>query len=164
MSRARVAWGGLTALTCAVYALLVWLGNQYLFAGVEELPPFDLRITGYGLQEARAYLEALHPTQVTLYAGPLRWLDTLFPLLFGLWILVTLRALGRPLVARIALVYVALDLAENALIGRMLAQGAEGVSAELVGWASGLTVAKFAAVALALIAIGHAGLRRWGRV
>lgn len=164
MTARRIGWVVLTLLTVASYAVLIWVGGQQLFAGPDGLPPFDLRITGYSVEEARAYLDALHPMQIHLYVGLVRMLDSVFPLLFSIWIWVTLWALGAWRVALIAPVYLGLDLGENLLIGQMLKQGPNGLDPETVAWASALTVAKFAAVGLALIALGHAGLRRWGKL
>ncbi|WP_319824490.1 hypothetical protein [Thalassovita sp.] len=164
MTARRVGWGLLTLLTVAVYAALLWLGNLHLYVGPDRLPPFDVRLLGYSLAEAQAYLTELHPVQRNIYAGPIRLLDSLFPLLFAVWIWVTLWALGAWRVALIAPIYLGLDLGENVLVARILEAGAEGVTADMVGWASLLTVAKFAAVGLALIALGHAGLRRWGKL
>ncbi|WP_373050882.1 hypothetical protein [Thalassovita aquimarina] len=163
MTPFRLAWWGLTLLVAALFAAMLVLGRQHLFAGPEALPPFDARVAGYTLEEARAYLVELTADQMAFYAGPMRWMDTAFPLLLGLWGWVSLRGLGSRF-ALIAPVYTVADLFENALVGQMLKQGAEGLSPGYVDWASTATIVKFALLALALIALGHVGLRRWGRL
>lgn len=164
MTRVQPAWLGLTLVTAAVYAILLWLGARYLYAGSDRLPPFDARVLGYSAQAAREYLAALGPDQVRIYTGPMHWIDTLFPPLLGGWIWITLRWLGAARAVWLAPLYVLVDWGENALVGRMLEAGAQGVSDGLVAWASAATAVKFAALALALIAAGHAGLRRWGKL
>ena len=75
MERA-ITWG-LPLLTAAVYAwLALWLGGQ-LAEQSGGLMPFDLRLQGYDLAEARAYLRALTPEGFVLYLGPIRPFPTL---------------------------------------------------------------------------------------
>ncbi|SMO97392.1 hypothetical protein SAMN06265173_13617 [Thalassovita litoralis] len=158
----RAAWLALTLLVAAVYGILLWLGNQHIFAGDPPLPPFDIRL-GYTPAEARAYLVELHPVQAGLYAGLIRAVDTGFGVLFALWLWLTARGLGARRAAWLALPYLLTDLTENALVARMLAQGA-GAADLLIQIASAATLAKFAALAIVLIVLGQLGLRRWGHL
>lgn len=164
MTRAHPAWLGLTLVTAAVFGAMVWLGNRYLYVGPDLLPPFDARVAGYAPDEAWAYLSAICEEQAWVYMGPMHWLDTLFPPLLGAWIWITLRWLGARRAHWLAPAYVLADLAENQLVLRMLEAGADGLTDGLARWASAATVAKFAILALALIALGRAGLRRWGKI
>jgi hypothetical protein len=162
MARARIAWWALTLVTVAVYATLVALGQMHLDTG-DGQPPFDLRIMGYSASEAQAYLDALHPVQVTLYAGVLRLLDTVFPALFGIWLYVSARALAvRPrALIWVGPAYAVMDLIENALVARVLAFHGAEVSADLVMRASLATQSKFGLLAIVLILLGRAGAIRW---
>ncbi|MGH1354887.1 MAG: hypothetical protein ACRBBS_07410 [Thalassovita sp.] len=162
MTRSRFAWWGLTLLTVLVYAALVSLGQMHLDVG-DGQQPFDLRVMGYSADEAQAYLDALHPVQVTLYRGILRLLDTIFPVMFGVWLYVSARALKvrqRPLIW-MGPAYALVDLIENALVSRLLAGHGGVVSTDLVAWASVATQAKFTLLAITLILLGRAGIVRW---
>ncbi|MDX1781791.1 MAG: hypothetical protein R3256_10780 [Thalassovita sp.] len=164
MNRFRLAWWGLTLLTGSVFGVMLWLGNRYLYVGPDLLPPFDARVAGYSPNEAWAYLAAICEEQAQVYMGPVHWLDTVFPPLFGTWIWIALRWLGARRLHWLGPLYVMVDLAENRLVFMMLEAGADNLSDAVARWASAATVAKFAILALAFIALGHAGLRRWGKL
>jgi hypothetical protein len=124
--------------------------------------PFDLRPLGYSLTEAQAYLSHLTPSGTALYLGPIRLMDTLFPILFTLTLCLPMR--GRDQLWFLpALAYGILDLSENIAVARILRAGTE-VQAHAVTLASGMTEAKYAALAvavlLALYALWQARLRR----
>lgn len=77
--------------TVAAYAVLVgWFGPQ-VQAAAGGLTPFDLRVTGYGLNEAQAFLSALTPEGRAIYLGPIRVDDMIFPMLFTLTLCLPLR-------------------------------------------------------------------------
>lgn len=157
-----IGWG-LPLVTLAVYGALAGVAGARLAALAEGLWPFDLRAQGYGLAEARAYLMALPPEGVALYLGPVRWLDTAFPLLMGLtlvwWMRPLAGAFGAVCLAA-ALAYVALDLGENAVVADLLRAGPFGIEPARVAAASALTQAKFAAFALAAVLALRQSLRR----
>ena len=164
MARA-LSWG-LPLLTAAAYAwLAIWLGGQ-LSGESGGLMPFDLRVTGYSLGDAREYLRALTPAGFALYSGPVLWADTLFPVLMGLTFLWWMRPLGGAFGAvclMAALAYVALDLGENWFVQRLLMAGPDWVQPDDVAAASALTRAKFAVFAVAAVLAARAAwLRRKG--
>lgn len=138
----------LAAATAASYGVLVlWLAPQ--LSAQSQGMPFDLRVRGYGLEEAQAYLAALTAEGRAIYLGPIRVNDTIFPVLMTLLLLVPLRrwrgvALlwGLPAVA-----YGVLDLAENAAVAGILR--AEAVNEAQVALASALTMGKFLAFLVA---------------
>ena len=133
----------------AAYAVLVgWFGPQ-VQAAAGGLTPFDLRPLGYNLADAQAFLTALTPAGRDIYLGPVRIDDTIFPVLFTLTLCLPIRrwALSWTLPA---LAYGLLDLAENMAVAVLLRAG-PAVEAGQVAWASGLTQAKFASVALAVV-------------
>lgn len=154
----------LPLLTLAVYGWLVIGYGQRLEALAEGQPPFDLRVLGYDLAVARAYLAVLPPEGVALYLGPIARLDTAFPILLGLTLIWWMRPLTTPfgtVAACAALAYVALDLLENRAVGQMMLAGPMGVDAGMVRMASNLTIGKFMAFTLAVVlAVRAAWVRR----
>lgn len=160
MTLRRLAFFALLAVTLIDYAILVIWGGGALGAQSGGAPPFDLRATGYSLAEAQAFLTALTAEGLRLYLGPIRVLDTIFPVGCTLVLAIALwhRSLGLPGAARAALValaagYGAADLAENAAVAGLLRAGPQAVTAGQVATASALTVVKFVLFGLALVAL-----------
>jgi ABC-type amino acid transport system permease subunit len=153
-----LSWG-LPLATAAAYGWLVIGLGLPLQAMAQGLAPFDLRPLGYDLEAARAFLNALSPEAVALYLGPVARADTVFPILMGLtflwWMRPATTAFGA-VAATAALAYVALDLLENRVVAEMLRAGPYGVDAGMVRAASNLTMAKFAAFALAAVLAARA--------
>lgn len=145
------------------YAVILW----HLFTGLLPesggLLPFDARVLGYSVADAREYLAELSARGREIALGPVRRADTIFPAALG----VTLLALslrqgpGRLawLGAALALVYAGVDLAENAAVARLISGPVEA-DALTVSGASLLTVGKFAALGLSLLLILLARLAR----
>lgn len=138
--------------------LVLWYGPQLQAAAGGRLP-FDLRVLGYGTDEARAFLAALTPEGQALYLGPVRLNDTIFPLLFTLTLCLPLTGWGW-LWFLPALAYGLLDLAENMAVAMLLRTG-PSVGEAMVVLASGLTLLKFLAVALAILVAGLALFGKW---
>jgi hypothetical protein len=123
------------------------------------LEPFDARLFGYTVEEARALLSALSEIGRTYYADVQLQLDTVFPALYALsrvllllWLTQPERIAAKPfpLAVRIALlappiVAAWFDYFENDAIAAMLAAGPQ-VGAELVARASFWTQAKWLGV------------------
>jgi len=161
----------LIAATALAFGGQVLIYGPQLRAAAGGLAPFDLRIGGYGAGAANDYLAALSGAGKTLYLGPVRLLDTLFPMLMAGVLLLPLGrrawrglaqglrvALGLP-----ALAYGLCDLGENAAISRLLRADLP-VDPEAVRLASLLTQAKFLTFGLAvLVALALLGLKRRGR-
>ncbi len=156
----------LLAATAAVYAVLVLVYLPQLWAG--GLAPFDLRLAGYDAEAAGDYLAGLSALGKAAYQGPVRLLDTLFPMLLSAVLLLPLGArawrgltagtrlaLGLP-----ALGYGLLDLAENTAIARLL-RAELPVDSGAVRVASLLTQTKFALLALAVVLALGLLLRGW---
>lgn len=162
MERA-LTWG-LPLLTLASYVYLVAVLGPQLAAEAEQLRPFDLRLTGYDLGEARGYLRALTPAGFALYSGPVFWADALFSGLMGLTLLWWMRPLAGAfgwICMLSALSYVALDWGENLLVLRMLEAGPDWVQPVEIAAASAFTQAKFLAFALAAVLAARASWQRW---
>ncbi len=145
---------GLPVVTVLAYAVLaLWFGPQ-VQAAAGGLQPFDMRVTGYSLADARAFLAALSPEGLALYQGPVRATDTIVPMLLTLTLCLPLRhrfwVWSLP-----ALGYGLLDLGENWAVSVLLRTG-PAVEAGPVMVASALTMLKFAVVTVA------AGIALWG--
>ncbi len=158
-----INWG-LPLLTLAVYVYLaVYLGGQLLPLADGQWP-FDLRITGYSLGEARGYLRALTPEGYVLAQGPFYWADTVFPLLLGLtiaWWMRPFSGVFGMVCVLVAMTYTALDWGENAAVHAMLYAGPDWVQPHIVQRASILTVAKFVALALGFVLAARQSWRRY---
>lgn len=150
-----INWG-LPLLTLAVYAYLaVWLGGRLSAFSGGQLP-FDLRVFGYNLGDARGYLRALSPEGYALAEGPIYWADTVFPVLLGLtmlWFMRPFAGVFGMVCVMVAMTYVALDWGENAAIQAMLNAGPDWVQPVDVLRASTFTLAKFAAIALGVVLV-----------
>lgn len=126
---------------------------------------FDSRVQGYDLAEAQAYLAAIDEGQRALYLGLFRTLDTAFPVLLALTLVVgvVIRAPGalgllRMIALAATVAYLALDLSENAVVAQILRSG-ETVTEALVARASGLTMGKWIALSVAMFLAALT----WGR-
>lgn len=117
---------------------VVWLRPEGAF------PPLDVRLLGYRPEAVEAWLFNLTDRGRELLLGPVRWADTIFPLLLGATLALAAFAIRRPWLAALAAVYVVLDLAENVAIAAILRADIDGLDPATVGRASGLTVGKWA--------------------
>jgi|GEM_PF-82929 len=170
MTWRRAYWLLVAATACVYGAMIFWVGPK--LAGMSDgSAPFDLRVFGYSYGVAQAYLASLTPEGAAFYAGPAMWLDTFFPGMFALvlviggWWLLSDRALvWRIGMALISLSYALFDYLENAGVARMLDQGAQAVTPELVAQTSQFTTLKFYFVEAAIgIIIVLWVLRRYRR-
>ena len=153
----------LPGVTLAIYAALVTIGVTRLAPEAQGLQPFDLRIAGYTMIEARDYLQALTPRGFALYAGPIWWLDTIFPPLMGLtlaWWMRPLNGLFGFVCVTCATVYVGLDWAENYFVQSILNGGPDFMNYGSVVAASVMTQCKFAAFALCAVLAARQSWRR----
>ena len=158
----KTLYWALPLVTLATYGVLLGYVTPQLVADAGGGLPFDLRPLGYGVAAARGYLSALSPAGVDLYLGPFRLTDTLLPMLVTASLCLPLWRRGQFWFLP-ALTYGLFDLAENLAVARLLHTGPE-VEVQAVALASGLTQAKFAALAvaavLALVAAGQAWRKR----
>ncbi len=171
---ARLAFWFLLGATLVVYGTLVLVFGPRIHEASGGLPVFDLRVGGYTLEEAQAFLRALTPEGKATYLGPVGWLDTLFPGLFAATLYCALVVLLRPylgasarLVGALALIPAVFDWLENAAVATMLNAGPDGVTADMVATASRWTVLKWwtdlPLMALVLVLAVLAGWRLWKR-
>ncbi|NTT86257.1 hypothetical protein [Tabrizicola fusiformis] len=162
----RLTYLALAAVVLALWALMVTVTGPAIRKAAGGLAPFDLRITGYDLAEVQTFLGRISAPGRDLYLEAQMRLDTLFPVLLGLfltWSFVVLYprlpAIG---LAIIAMAGAGADLLENARVAAMLR--APEVTAEMAAAASQATVAKWALDGLALtafaLAVAVSALRR----
>ncbi|MDR9483847.1 MAG: hypothetical protein RI566_01620 [Sediminimonas sp.] len=159
------------ALTLINYlAMLLWT-LPALIEAAGGLRPFDLRPLGYDLSQTRGYLGALPGQARDLYLTAQHWLDTTYPALLALSLILALHLLlgARGVwLARagsvVAVLGAVADYVENAAVAALLRAGAEGVTQGMVAWASAWTVAKSAATgAVMTVALAAAIAALWHR-
>lgn len=160
----RVVFGA----TALLYALILLWSAPWIASAAGDLPIFDLRTAGYSADEARAFLAALSPAGRSFYRDVQLRLDAVYPVLFALsfgWALLRLLPPGRHrgLLLLPPVLAAAFDLAENALVARMLDAGAGGITADLVASASTATQAKAALTTLTFAIVLLATLAAWRR-
>ena len=158
----------ITTVTALNYAALIGMGVFKIMPATQGLKPFDLRYFGYSYDDALAYLATLNIETTEMLLGPVRWLDTSFPLLFTItmlgwgWVLSEgLSKVVRGLTIALPLIYLALDYLENFLVAKMIA----GIlpSAAQVQMASTMTVWKFVFVAICALMLAALAYRDLSR-
>jgi hypothetical protein len=143
-----------------VFGVMMFWSVPYLRHVAGGLEPFDGRVFGYTVEEARALLTALSDIGRNFYADVQLQIDTVFPAIYALsrmLLLLWLTAPGRlaahvPLAIRIALLVPPIltawfDYFENNAIAAMLVAGPQ-VSADLAARASFWTQTKWVAALL----------------
>ena len=150
LHRGHLAILGLTALN---YAIMLVYAIPKLLAATDGMLPFDLRIMGYSQEIATKYLSIITPEGRLFYLEVQLMLDTFFPALLAVSLMLTLYRLAPKLPALFLFpVSGALfDYYENASIGQMLLTNTPDKG--LVEAASLLTGLKFASIAISLLAI-----------
>ncbi|MEL6645544.1 MAG: hypothetical protein AAFQ79_16555 [Pseudomonadota bacterium] len=158
-------WALVAGLIAVVAAMAGW-SYPLIAAEAGGLPAFDLRVAGYGLNEAQAFLAALSETGRVQYLRVHAVLDSIFaPLMFAvvgiaLWHLsADMQKVTRGIVVAVAAVGMIADGFENVVVREMLVAGAGGLTAEMVAEASAVTVVKSAAYGASLIALAVIALR-----
>lgn len=170
------------AAAVAVYATMLLWSLPALTAiasanGLADARMFDMRPGGYDFATAKAILAALGEAGRAQYRDVQQRLDTAFPLLNGLSMYIGLTFVGRRLnvpgavasavAAALAFAVAGFDVAENALVARMLDAGPEGLTPEMVAAASHMSVLKSASVTAAstllLAGLAAAAYRQWSK-
>lgn len=143
----------LVVITIVYFLALAVVSIFWLTAGGEGA--FDGHILGYGFKTAETYLAALSPAQKSLYQGPFRIADTIFPALLALTLLRWFRhQTAQPMrlvLTLLTALYLAADYTENMLVGRLLRLGADGITDQAVTTASGFTQIKWAVLAICIL-------------
>ena len=150
LARGHLLIIGLTALN---YAMMLVYSTPKLFEAAGGLWPFDLRIMGYSVDEATQYLTTITPEGRLFYLEVQQTLDTFFPALLAISLMVALFRLAPKLPA----LYLfpasgaLFDYCENASVAQILLTNAPDKG--LVEMASLLTGLKFASIAISILAI-----------
>ncbi|NOR63070.1 MAG: hypothetical protein GQ535_11335 [Rhodobacteraceae bacterium] len=150
---AILAWG----LACAVYlAMLVWtMPALTAFSGGQ--PVFDMLPAGYTFKQALALIDSLGEEGRAYYLDAQHKLDTVYPPLLAISFALSFRLLFRRKVAfamiALAVSAAGFDLLENAAVSSMLSAYPSGLTEEMVGFASRLTIVKSVLTTLAFIAL-----------
>lgn len=151
MRTALKLWAVATAL---LYALLAYGSYVTLPSHAGGMLGFDMRPFGMSGAEGVAYLDALTEAGRRYYADWLKPLDTVF--LISLTLL--LMALARRqkgflavLAGIAALAYGCFDLVENTLVADMMMSRTETGQIQAIAQIAGITMAKFASLALAAL-------------
>jgi len=165
----RLIFWMMFAVMLGVYLVMVLWSLPLLMADAGGLPAFDLRPTGYSHDEALAFLAALSPEGRAFYLDVQQWLDTAYPALLGVVLVMAFGFLFRGALRWIAIVFAlagaVFDYLENAAVAGMLRAGAEGITPDMVATASRWTVLKSGAVTLAmLMLIAGLAMLLWRRV
>lgn len=124
------------------------------------LAPFDVRPTGYSFEDAQQFLSALTVDGLSVYQRAQYQLDTAFPVLQGLVLVIALRWFSQTwhVLARVVLVVFPIigavaDYLENSAVLEMLVAGAEQVTPEMVATANGWTVIKSTTITVSMVAL-----------
>jgi len=136
------------------------------------LLPFDLRPSGYDFDEAKIFLNALSVEGVDFYQNVQLKLDTAYPALMAIslilayWILSPIKwGIWRFVIFPFAIIAAIFDYLENAYICKMLQLGADAITPEIVQTASGFSSNKALFVAISstilLFLIGLWGWRKF---
>ncbi|MCK0126208.1 hypothetical protein MWU76_17590 [Gelidibacter sp. F2691] len=164
----RVFWA-VFAATVLVYCAMVLWSLPIIMDDTNGLMPFDLRPSGYTTDEARAFLMALSENGKAHYLGVQHKLDTLYPGLMALSLVLAYFllfpkkwAVGFSALAVLAAIF---DWNENSAVADLLRLGAESIDEEVVSVAALFTMLKsgFVTIALTILIAGVAGAiwRRW---
>jgi len=165
----RVTFWLIFALMLAVYGAMVIWTLPAITAGAAGLLAFDLRPTGYSVEEARIFLDSLSDEARAFYLGPQRMLDMAYPALLGLVLIGAIRSLFTHTALRWGLILIVTggaiaDYYENFLVARMLVEN-QAAGDALITSASQATIVKSALGGLAMIAVlvalAKAGFARW---
>lgn len=114
----------IVVLAVALYVALTVVQMIYFGAPFGASAAPDLRMTGYSAQQVRDFLDAIGPEGRAAFFGVFRNLDTLFPPVLAMTLVIVFKALkpefGKRaigLFSLLALSYLAADLIENKFLG-----------------------------------------------
>lgn len=141
---------GLTALN---FAMMLVFSIPKLLSAAGGLWPFDARIMGYSVEEATQYVTTITPEGRLFYLEVQQMLDTFFPALLALSLMLTLYRLAPklPVLFLFPVSGALFDYYENASVAQILLTNTPDQG--LVEMASLLTGLKFASIAISLLAI-----------
>ncbi len=141
------------AVTVVNYAMMAIYSIPQLFRFAGGLWPFDMRIMGYDQAAAQLYLDTITPEGRLFYLEVQQMLDTYFPALLALSLILTLYRLAPrlPILFAFPVIAAFIDYTENALVGDILLS--DRVPGDLVQLASLMTGLKYAFISLTILTI-----------
>ncbi len=143
--------------------MLLWSG-PLIMAEAGGLPLFDTRLSGYNVEEAKAFLAALSDVGRDFYLNVQHKLDSAFPALLAVVLVMAYTRVYQGWVGWIAstlpLAAAGFDYMENAAVAVMLRAG-DGLSDAMVLSASQWTERKWIALGLAVLALFEGMVRAW---
>ncbi len=149
-ARAHLLIIGLTAVN---YAMMLIFSIPKLLSAAGGMWPFDLRIMGYSVEYATEYVTTITPEGRLFYLEVQQMLDTFFPALLAVSLMLALYRLAPtlPVLFLFPASGALFDYYENASVAQILLTDAPDQG--LVEVASLLTGLKFASIAISLLAI-----------
>jgi hypothetical protein len=168
---ARILFWSVVVATIGVYATMILWSIPTISAEAGGHPIFDMRPTGYTLDEAERFLRALTPEGANLYLDVQHRLDLVYPALLAVstgWALIRLvpRWRWRFVLLLVPIPGMVFDYLENHAVSAMLAAGADGLTVEIVARASMFSRLKAAFTTLSLVLLlilVFVGAFRWWR-
>jgi len=141
------------AITAINYAMMLFYTMPKLWQASGGMLIFDLRVAGYSTETAQAFLDAISAEGRQLYLTTQHMLDTIFPALLAVSLIVTLYRLAPklPVLYLTPIAGALFDYYENAAVREMLLS--KVADPALVEMASLLTNLKFASIALSFLSI-----------
>ena len=165
LGAARLATG---AASLVILGVMVWIGETRITPVVPDGVLLQGQVLGYDTNQLAKFAIVIAGSEVAdVYRATLTYLDTLFILAFSGFAIAMLWP-WRAAAAGLALLYAGADIAENVLILDRIDQMAgifvlyTSVTSEM-SIAGKMTVLKFAAIGLIMIAIAARWFIQWSR-
>lgn len=157
MSRSAWIFWAVFAVMMAVYLTMILWSLPHLQQLAGGQAAFDLRPMGYSPIEARAVVGALGPAGAEYYLNVQQGLDTAYPGLLALVLVLAFRMLTKGWVVWVlgagAVVMALCDYLENFAVAAMLRAGPAALSDAMVESASRWTIAKSGISTLVFVAL-----------
>lgn len=156
-------------MASAAYLAIVLWALPFVSQEAGGQVPFDLRPTGYSMEDAQAFLSALSAPGRDFYLGVQHKLDIFFPAVLALTFILGFQMLFSRWWATffgfVALLGAASDYLENYLVSVMLTMPVETIEGSLVSLSSFWTISKSISSTLCFAALlfgaARVSLRRW---
>ncbi|AXX97048.1 hypothetical protein [Profundibacter amoris] len=153
----RLVFWLIFAVTMGIYLTMVLWSLPYITAEANGLLPFDLRLIGYGFDDAAFFREAISEEGRQFYLTVQQSLDGAYPGLMAVTLVMAFNMLfqgfGRYVASGIAVLAAIFDYLENAAVAGMLKAALIDVTPDMVARANMWTVLKSATSTLAFAAL-----------
>lgn len=160
----RLIFWLLVATMAGVFLTMALWSGPLIMADADGLAVFDARLRGYSVEEARAFLAALSDGGRDFYLTVQHRLDSAFPALFAVVLVMgyaqVFRGWVRWAASALPLAAAGFDYMENAAVAVMLRAG-DGLTDAMILTASQWTERKWIAIGLAVLALFEGLVRAW---